>query len=72
MKVCLFWRGDDRHVECLSILLHHECLYVLAKDSFSIRIILFVFVEHDLLAVREVVFVFVRLVNLQKLLAVPR
>ena len=70
LEIGFFWRGDNRDIERLGILFHHECLDTLSINLLSIRVVLLVFVEHDLLPMSEVVLIgpFTVLVDLHQLL----
>ena len=63
-KLGLFWQCDNRHIKNLGVFLHHEGLNILAEHLFSIRVVLFVFVNHDLLSLRKVGFIFIPFIDL--------
>lgn len=70
LEVCLFWRCDDRHIECLGILLLNKCFDTLTEHFLGIRVVLLILVEYDLLSVGEVVFIsLILLIDLHHLLA---
>lgn len=72
LKVGLFSWSDNGDIKRLGILLHYKRLDIFAEDFVSVRIVLLVFVEHNLLSLLEVVFsITIFLVHFHQLLLVP-
>ena len=57
LEVSLPWWLNYWLSQRLSILFHHECLHIFAKDFVSVGVVLFVLMEHNLVSMSIVVFI---------------